>query len=216
MKKVALAVLAIVVFLAGAYWILFPTHSYRYRLTIAAEVDDKLVRASSVIEVSMTKQPQFVAHVPAYHTEVSGDAIFLDLGNGRNVVALLAFGPTGSAGHLQFLAPAVFDATPKEIWENLSQTDEQRTLRGDDIPTLVKFADVNDPASGRVVKPEDLPKVFGEDVRFIGAQIQMTRDPVTRGLESLLPMLVTHKEFMSKLNGHAQHFVPQYHLFIRN
>jgi hypothetical protein len=198
-----------------AFSIAFPTHSYRYRLTISAEVDGEVRSASSVIEIRSRKQIK-IGDAPPYDTKVLGEAAFLDLGNGKNVIAILAFGPTGNSDRLQFLVSDVFGVSRPEIWENLSKADEERVLTGDNIPTLVTFADVGDPESGRVVKPEDFTKEFGNGVRFVGARIQMTRDSLASDIENHLPMLVTHRDYMWKLSGHPKRFTPQHHLFIRS
>ena len=216
MTKFAFYALAIVAVLAVAIWEAYPRHAYRFKLTIAAEVDGEIRSASSVIEITSQKQPQFVADVPPYSTKVEAEAVYLDLGNGRNVVATLGFGPVGINFRLASLVPKHFDVEPTEVWSTLAYTDDERVLSGADIPTLVTFADVNDPDSGRVVKPEDFSRVFGEDVRFAGAKIQMTRNPVTNGIENDLPMLVTHQEYMSKLYSHPKYFRPIYIIFVRN
>jgi hypothetical protein len=72
-------------------------------------------------------------------------------------------------------------------------------LAGEDIPTLVIFSDLNDPITARIVRPEELPQVFGEGVRFIRAYVEMTTDPVSRTIEAKLRWL-PHPQY---LNGHA-------------
>jgi hypothetical protein len=69
-------------------------------------------------------------------------------------------------------------------------------LSGDLIPAFVTFAIPNDPATARVVLPSEFPAVFGPGVRLRDAGIEMTNDPVTRGIEKKLTWL-PHPEYLS-------------------
>jgi hypothetical protein len=90
---IAAVVAALVVGLAVAYRLEYPTYSHRYRLTIEVETPQGLRSASSVIEAQMTKIPVLLSGGGA-RPSFAGDAPFVDLGGGKNVVALLARGPT--------------------------------------------------------------------------------------------------------------------------
>ena len=53
----------------------------------------------------------------------------------------------------------------------------------EEIPMLVRFRDIDDPKSVEEVDPEDLAKSFGPGVKLARVTIEMTRDPVTKGIK---------------------------------
>ncbi len=57
------------------------------------------------------------------------------------------------------------------------------------LPMLVRFRDVNDPGSVEQVDPNDLASAFGPGVTLRKANIAITDDPVTTGIEQKLNWL---------------------------
>lgn len=199
-----------------AYGFIYPTYTYRYRMTLEVDVRGETKSGSSVIEVYLSKQPGFLSEVPSVATTVNGEAVFVDLGKGQNVIALLASGPDGrTVDNPQFVVPSHFmlsysDRDLPKFPQLEGRWDLNRAL-----PTLVTFTDVNDPKTARVVRPEEFEQVFGPGVRFKGIWVEMTSDPVTRRIGSELPMLTTHRDSMRRSNSQPGKFTPQYHLFAR-
>ena len=194
---IAAVVVALIGGLVAAYWIAYPTYSHRYRLTLEVETPEGLKTGSSVIKSQISGQPQLLTDSPG-HVNLWGDAVFVDLGNGKNVIALLASGD----GALNVDAPVwlairafnVMDC-PEYFcaWQRIARETGARVLRPDLMPTLVTFADVNDPKTAQVIQPGELPAVFGSGYRFKRAWIELTNDPVTRTIEQKLPWLVGFK-----------------------
>jgi hypothetical protein len=89
-------------------------------------------------------------------------------------------------------------------------------LPSNGLPTLVTFSDPNNSASLRVIRPEQLEQTFGPNVHWRGVVIEMTTDPVTRGLEARLPFLVLQKNVLRDPIGDPNKFIPKYHAFIRS
>jgi hypothetical protein len=100
MRK-AIVILAVLVLAPIVAWKLaYPTFSYRYELTVEAEVDGEVRRGSSVVEVSFTKQPLLAASIP-WREWFVGQGAAVDLGSkgilvwlpgrGRNVSAPFLF-----------------------------------------------------------------------------------------------------------------------------
>jgi hypothetical protein len=200
MKKIVLRALVVLVAITFVLWIFFSPQTYRFRLTIAADVNDEVRSASSVIEIRSSTY--FVPGTSLSTSwDVVGEAVFLDLGDGRNVIATLAFGPTASVRRMNYLVPTTFGVRPQDVFNRL-ETGNEQALSGENIPTLVTFSDLTDPSTARVVVPEEFATVFGSDVRFLGARIQMTRDPVTETIESQLPWL---SEMRERLRGHGEY-----------
>src|SRR6185312_5450921 len=88
-QKTSVGVVLVIVS-AIAVWklILFPTYTYRYRMTVNVESDGHRHSGASVIEVRLKRQLQFLSEVPPVSAEITGEAVFVDLGEGRNVIAL--------------------------------------------------------------------------------------------------------------------------------
>lgn len=190
MRKLGKVLPLIVLVIGGAYaWyrIEHPTYTYRYRLSIAADVGSETKTASSVIEVRIATQALPGIFFPV-DVHVYGDAPFLDMGHGRNVFVLLACNPDGTEDCIADLVPRQFEI-PGGL-ENLSKLEDlhgTRELTGKRVPALVTFLNLSDPKSARVVIPDQFEGVFGPDVHFKRLWIEMTDAQVTRGVERNLP-----------------------------
>lgn len=188
MRTFGTIVLVLMLLLGGSfalYKVNYPTYTYRFRLAIAVDVGGETRTAASVIEVQAVMRPMPVIFSPV-NLYVHGDAVFLDLGNGRNVVALLACNPDGTQGCIATLVPNEFSLAGVKNLAKLETLRGSRELTGRFMPTLVTFRDLNNPKSASVVSPNQFEQTFGPDVHFNRAWIEMTRDPVTRGIEKKL------------------------------
>jgi hypothetical protein len=179
-----------------AYTIAYPTFSYRYRITIEVETSEGTKTGSSVLETTTIQYPAWITlGANSDHTTVRGEAIFVDLGGGRNLIALLALGPHAEDGRTTLFAPRAFfdvrEGSPRDVtWsKDLSTMTGRRPYAGDKPPTLVTFADLNDPATVREIPFDNPQSVFGPDVRSVRAWIDLTNDPVTTSLEARLPWI---------------------------
>jgi hypothetical protein len=233
--SIALLIVGVIV-----WWqITYPTFTYRYRITLEVEVDGAIKTGSSVIEVMRRWDPVPGRPISHYSTAASGEAVFVDLGRAGNVFLLLTNEPHKSP---EVLGAKLFHFDPTDMIDAAEQrrradalTAKRATaeLPPDQLPMLVTFTDLNDPKSARVVRPGEFEQVFGPDVHFRRAFVEMVpagtwpfsalgwpRDwagePVTRGIEKKLPMLVTHRDSMWRAYSEPMKFTPQYHLFTRS
>jgi hypothetical protein len=103
-------IIALLIGGAIAWWkVNYPTYTYRYRTTVEVEVDGTVHSGSSVIEVGINNQPP-IGSAPPYVAHLRGEAVFVDLGRGRNVIALLAAGaPVPNVNYPDSIVPALFD-----------------------------------------------------------------------------------------------------------
>jgi len=119
---VAAIILAPLCFYFG-YRLLYPTYTYRYRLALEVETPDGIRSGSSVIEVRYEMFSEFNGrdHV----SRVFGEAVFVDLGQRKNLVGLLAAGPSGEdvdyPGRIVFLAFNLVPHHSGSDWLILSQ-----------------------------------------------------------------------------------------------
>lgn len=201
---VALLIAAPVLWFASAFaYETWHTYTHRYRLTIEADDRGETKSASSVIQVGVIEKADWIPQTAGTLPSVRGEAVFLDLGEGRNLIAILGLGPTGS-GEVYNLAARAFGRN-RAFWQREAPSWRGGVeLRGNLVPTLVTFADLNDPKTARVVRPDQFASVYGEGVRFTRATLEMVPaglwpfswlgwpralagEPVTRGIEAKLP-----------------------------
>ncbi len=179
------------------------TPDYRFRLTVEVETPDGLKSGSSVIEVETDVASEYAIPTPGrVSTNVRGQAAAVDLGDGQVLFAMLR-----SEISYDWASNIMFMLAPKYSGENafearydamLNRRSAIRVprfwrrglLRGvSAYPMLVTFEDIQDPESAVKVDPDDLAARFGEGVRLKHITVQMTDDPVSTGIERLLPWL---------------------------
>jgi hypothetical protein len=215
MKRLGIIALAVVGAFA-LYKLSYPTYSCRYRMTVNVEVDGQLRSGSSVVEFAVVKQMQFLPTVNPKRFEAEGEAVYVDLGSQRRLIALLRSGEFAENGHFPLsVVPVHFKLNTDRQWASLSSLQGKWELPEKYLPTLVTVSDPNDSATLRVVRPDQIPQVFGPNVRWRSIVIEMTRDPVTRGLEARLPFLVSQKNTLRRAYGYPDKFVPRYDFFSR-
>ncbi len=92
MRRSGTIALVVALLIGGGFaWckLTYPKYTYRYRMTVEVMVDGVVRSGSSVIEIRIQTQPNLLSNstiVP----HVRGEATYVDLGGGRNVIALLA------------------------------------------------------------------------------------------------------------------------------
>lgn len=174
--------------------------AHKYRLTLDVETPEGRKSASGVMAVhpdrSYTRRGQ---------TRTLGDAIFVDLGQGKNLVALLAHLDNRLVlDDMNYVAlRAYLAATGKRVpFSEMSRLTGTVPVKGELIPVLVAFADPAAPGTARVVRPDDAEAVLGKGYRIEGISVEVVPngywpldfggplgEPVTRGIQAKLPWL---------------------------
>jgi len=174
--------------------------AHKFRLTLDIETPEGRKSASGVMVVhpdrSYTRRGQ---------TRTLGDAIFVDLGQGKNLVALLAHLDNRLVlDDMNYVAlRAYLAATGKRVpFSEISRLTGTVPVKGELIPVLVAFADPAAPGTARVVRPDDAEAVLGKGYRIEGISVEVVPngywpldfggplgEPVTRGIQAKLPWL---------------------------
>jgi hypothetical protein len=174
--------------------------AHKYRLTVEVETPEGRKSASGVVAVhpdrSYTRRGQ---------TRTLGDAIFVDLGQGKNLVALLAHVDNNLVlDGMNYVAfRAYMAAAGKRVpFSEMSRLSGIVPVKGALIPVLVTFADPANPATARAVAPDDAEAVLGKGYRLQGITAEAVPngywpldfggalgEPVTRGILAKLPWL---------------------------
>jgi len=171
--------------------------AHKYRLSVTVETPDGNRTGSGVLSVHPDR-----GYSRGGGTITKGDAVFVDLGNGRNLVALLAHGERGAeTDGVSYLALRALNAVSgaRVSFNDVARKMGSAPVTGELIPVLVSFADLNNPASARRVPPDDLESVLGKGVRLHGVSVEVVAngfwpidfggvlgEPVTRGIEQRL------------------------------
>jgi hypothetical protein len=208
-------ILIAVMLVYGFYKIKYPTYTYRYRMTVAVDAGGETRSASSVIEVTATRVPQFLPEVLPYERSAWGQAIFIDLPDGKNIVALLAAGPTAMEPFVYPIIPRAFRPS-KYKGINVDEVPElrgRRELTKEQMPTLVTVTDPTDARTARVVNVDDLGGTLGVHLRSIS--VEMTKDAVTPiDMERHLPFLNKLCEGRAGYWGYGGIFTPNCLYFV--
>jgi hypothetical protein len=208
MRKLAVISVSILVALIAAaviwYKWNFPTASYRYRLTIAVEVDGQVRSGSSVIELLFRFNPKWLPPSGGtYNVFVTGQAVLIDLGAHGALIAALGGVPYDlsvvSAGLLPARAflPATWrnpsdSPTSPENQRKVSQTKDRVDLdRDGGMPAFYWFSDPSNLATAKEIRPANFASVIGDAARLVSAQVEITRDPVVIDIDKKLPAYAT-------------------------
>ncbi len=115
----AVGILTALVVLAKIF--VFPDYRHRFRLTIEFDTPDGVKSASAVHEVVRKDVRWILIAHGQYEYRFHGEAIFLDLGRGKHVVALLAHGRPGDgrngvhSGSMTFLGVRLRNPPPAAL-----------------------------------------------------------------------------------------------------
>jgi hypothetical protein len=171
---------------------------HKYRLKVEVETPEGVKSAAGVLSVHPDR-----GYSRHGSTLTKGDAVWVDLGGAKNLIALLAhIGDKGlELDGMNFVALRAFNAAGRKATFNaMNQMAGTVPVTGALIPVLAAFSDISDPATMRVVKPDDLEATYGEGFRLRGVTVEavpngfwpldfggVLGEPVTRGIEAKLP-----------------------------
>ncbi len=152
--------------------------------------------------------------LPEVHagSALKGDALFTNLGGGRNLIAALTHGKNGLYfDGMNRLAMNAFAAAGQKVpFKQVSRLTGKVPVHGNLIPTLVTFGNVADPNTVRVLDPDNIEAVLGDGFHLNRVILEMVPvglwpldfggplgEPVTRGIEKRLPWVTSIKGYLS-------------------
>jgi hypothetical protein len=171
---------------------------HKYRLTVEVETPEGIRSASGIMAVHPDR-----SYSRGGRTRTKGDAIWVDLGGGKNLLALLAHVDDKSLDldGMNYVALRAYKAAGRNVsFNEMSRLTGVVPVTGALIPVLVSFAVSGDPGSARTVRPDDLEAAFGKGFHLHGVSAEVVPnglwpldfggslgEPVTRGIEARLP-----------------------------
>jgi hypothetical protein len=186
------------------------SENYRYKLTLAVNTPDGVKKASSVVEVAF-----FDVSIPARGTmrKLNGEALYLYLGNATRPLVALLTGPLHPRSDKDPLWPGrdsgpdlnrIYGPGLPNLLDDVARIARARgahSITPDDLPQLVTFADVNDPATVIEVDPNDLGATLGMGISWNEITLESTDEPITTGIRNRLPWLGEYREKRLSLDG---------------
>ncbi len=173
---------------------------HKYRMTVEVETSAGVKSASGVIAVTPDR-----GYTRGRNTRASGDAIYVDLGDGKNLVALLVHRDKAlDLDAVNYVALRAYPAaTGKRVnFNDMSKQTGIVPVKGALIPVLVAFADPANPGSAKAISPDDAEAVLGKGYRLRAMSAEavpngfwpidfggVLGEPVTRGIASKLQWL---------------------------
>lgn len=189
----------------------------RYRVSYTVN-DNGITRSASGVW-SNAVRPALVPLADQYESEFHGEAIPLRL-PGKGVLLLMPIGQQGSEGDAVTMVRQLFShrasvrdsdrvGNTAEVAEMIGQSRPIRCERyaipqprrepqetsGDVCLNFTFIADPRNKSTFRRIEVEDGRFAGLDGVRLHDARVTITRDPVTRGLEQLLPWLPVAQEY---------------------
>ena len=175
--------------------------AHKYRLTVEVETPEGRKSASGVMAVHPDR-----SYSRRGQTRALGDAVFVDLGQGKNLVALLAHIDNNKLEFdgINYVALRAYTAAQgkRVSFSTMSAQTGIVPVKAELVPVLVAFADPANPASARAVTPDDAEAVLGKGYRLQGITAEVVPngywpldfggalgEPVTRGILAKLPWL---------------------------
>ncbi len=232
---------AVAIYLAISF--AFPTYTHRYRLTIEIDTPEGVRSGSSVIEVIRKDVRWILIAQGRFEFHVRGEAVFIDLGANRNVIALLTHGSRGENVDQMISLPIEaygYYKWDEAAWSHRTKMQGPVELKPELIPTLVTIADVSDAKTAQVIYGIDSQEVregggglrraprlavdqftekFGPGVRFKRALLETTSEPLSARIEAKMPEIIRQLReerlvFRTRMVGAP--YVPGFGHFIRS
>lgn len=202
MKKWAFGALFIMAALYIGWSLMVTTGTWRYRLTLTVNDNNTLHTGSSVIEISVLRGLEFLPEMQPL-IQLKGEAVAVDIGDRGTLFALLS-----KESNVDYAKMLVFLMFPTDVGGTTPQgiryyraLEGKRDIPFDKLPMLVRFIDMNDAQTVKKVDPNNLKESFGNGVKLEKATIEMTKSPVTTGIQKRLPWLPGRKETTGYLGG---------------
>jgi hypothetical protein len=179
---------------------------HKYRLTVEVTTPDGIKTGSGILAVVPDRN-----YNRGGRTTTRGEAVFVDLGQGKNLVALLAHRQDAKLDldDINYVALRAYGAArgSRVSFKDISRQTGIVPVQGELIPVLVSFGDLKDPKSARLVASDHAGAVLGDGYAIAGITAEVVPNglwpidfggalgqPVTRGLEARLPWLAAPGE----------------------
>ncbi|MDF0495662.1 hypothetical protein [Bradyrhizobium yuanmingense] len=193
--------LGLLALLVGGDQIRINRPDHKFRLTVEVTTPAGIKTGSGILAVVPDRN-----YNRSGRTTMRGEAVFVDLGHGKNIVVLLAHqqGAKLDLDDINYVALRAYGAArgSRVSFKDMSRQTGIVPVQGELIPVLVSFGDLKDPKTARRVASDNAEAILGEGyaIRSFSAEVVpngfwpidfggVLGEPVTRGIEARLPWL---------------------------
>jgi len=186
---------------AFLYWQLrYPTHTYRYKLTVEVDTPEGVRSGCAVREVTWRDGISFAEGSTGF-TKERGEAVAVDLPAGETLFALLSSNIQGKTAGLAFGHINQTMKSSREVVE-VQRPERLSPVWGQDgYPRFVRFRDLADPMSVQKIDLDDLASTFGEGYAIKCITAQITDENVTAEISSRVSWLEELDDFEFRKDG---------------
>ncbi|MCA1473698.1 hypothetical protein [Bradyrhizobium sp. NBAIM08] len=198
--------LGLLALLVGGDQIRINRPDHKYRLTVEVTTPAGIKTGSAILAVVPDRN-----YNRSGRTTTRGEAVFVDLGQGKNIVVLLAHqqGAKLDLDDINYVALRAYGAARgnRVSFKDMSRQSGVVPVQGELIPALVSFGDLGDPNTARLVASDKAEAILGEGYAIRGFSAEVVPngfwpidfggvlgEPVTRGIEAKLPWLTAPGE----------------------
>ena len=198
--------LGLLALLVGGDQIRINRPDHKYRLTVEVTTPDGIKTGSGILAVVPDRN-----YNRSGRTTMRGEAVFVDLGHGKNLAALLAHRQDAKLDldDINYVALRAYGAVRgnRLSFKDMSRQAGIVPVQGELIPVLVSFGDLKDPKSARLVATDHAEAILGGGYAIRGLTAEVVPngfwpidfggalgEPVTRGIEARLPWLAVPGE----------------------
>lgn len=199
-------VLGLLALLVGGDQVRINRPDHKYRLTVEVATPAGIKTGSGILAVVPDRN-----YNRSGRTTTRGEAVFVDLGQGKNIVVLLLHqqGAKLDPDDINYVALRAYGAArgSRVSFKDMSRQTGIVPVQGELIPVLVSFGDLGDPSTARRVVSDNAEAILGEGYAIRGFSAEVVPngfwpidfggvlgEPVTRGLEAKLPWLTAPGE----------------------
>ncbi|WP_414463298.1 hypothetical protein [Hyphomicrobium sp. DY-1] len=186
--------------LYGAYLLVFPQYTHRFRITITVDDNGKPRVGSGVVTVTYQNVDALLVNQKSWNVSARGPAPWVDLGQkGIIAAAIYSYTPVNyepmpySAADLSFVA--YYGAKhhdpklSKANIENISREAGLRKLRLDQMPEFIWIPDVANPNSAELVPADKFSEIIGPGIQLSSVTVEITDAGSDNSLYQKLPWL---------------------------
>jgi hypothetical protein len=196
----------------GYFQFNYPTIYYRFKLTVEVETPDGIKSSSVVNEEAYTFSYFGKEFMPSQGGGLTrAEALFIDLGSGKNLTVTLHVDPKRQYDSLHSLDMAAIGqgfchdclGDAAQFRRALSTGSQRGPFLVDisKLPNLITLVDVNNYKTMQHVTPTEVDVVLGAGYEIKSARFEIVDEPLAERIEKQLPWLANHAKDRGSFDG---------------
>lgn len=177
-----------------------PTYTFKYELTVDIDTPDGIRSGSTVIEVTYWREwVMTVVFGPRFPTKINGEALFVDLGSGKNVLLTLTTfdAASSNAASPDYLPVRIYNfpwgdpgaSNAMRVAIEQAKSSAPKLVPFEQLTLMVTFRDLQNPRTLERVDPLKLSATFGPGYALKSVVMRPTNAPITEQLEKRIAWL---------------------------